>query len=360
MTDNKHIDLESLDVNYQSYVGGKADLSLLKEASRYGIELDELETTNISSNKAIMPEQDKPQQKREQFFWQELDVNLKDIVNLLMDSSERPIIIVSDDKLQYLNPVALGILELLSYKSVIDTPFLTYVDRSDWNSLTTNIGEMLTSAKKQKIRLRSSKGKLSNIEFQAIYLPDSKHFSFILVGEHQNKTSSNFNSLYDDLTGLPNFFLFEDRVQMAINNENHKDSRSHKNIIAVIGINIDNIETFRKLHLEDFIVKKMANTLVLSLNKAYTISKGLKYHFWIMMPNLSSFQELDRELLKLMAIFRDGVSDNFNNHELLVSVGVSTFPNPARSAKKIMEQSLEALKEAQTDTQKSSVVKFRL
>ena len=359
MTDNKLMDLETLASDYQPYVDEKPDLSLLKEASRYGVNLSELEDADAKSDKAIMPEQSKPQ-KKDQAFWRELDVNLKDIADLLMDSSERPIIMVSDDKLQYLNPVALSILELPSYKSIVETPFLTYVDRSDWNNLTTNIGEMLTSAQKQKIKLRSAKGKLTNIEFQAIYLPDSKHFSFILVGEHQNKKNNNFNNLYDDLTGLPNFFLFEDRVQMAINNENYKDARSHKNIIAVVGININNIEVFRKLHLEDFIIKKLANTLVLSLNKAYTISRGLKYPFWIMMPNISNFQELDVELKKLLAIFNDGISDNFNNHELIVSIGVSSFPNPARSAKKLMEQSISALKEAQTDTQKSSIVKFTL
>ena len=42
------------------------------------------------------------------------------------------------------------------------------------------------------------------------------------------------------------------------------------------------------------------------------------------------------------------------HHELLFSVGVSSFPYPARSAKKTIEQTIIAIKEAQAN-QKSSV-----
>ena len=196
--------------------------------------------------------------------------------------------------------------------------------------------------------MRTAKGKIVPLEFQAIYLPDSSHFSFILVSTHLSKASRPFfNNLYDDLTGLPNFFLFEDRVQTAVNNENYKDARLPKDLIAVLAVNIENMENFRKLHLEEFVLKKMAGTLVLSLKKNYTVARGLKYSLWILMPDLANGYELDLELKKLRSIFNEGVSDNFTTHELVVKLGVSVFPNPARSSKKLIEQAIFALKKAQ-------------
>lgn len=318
---------------------------LLAQAPQYGIDLDALENPqgvqlareeNISSDSV-----DKP-------FWHNLDIKLGDLLNPLLNDSERPMVLVSDDRIVYCNQAIMQLLDIKNSKAVIGEPFLSFVDREDWNLLTTNIGEMLTSSKKQRIRLKSAAAKIVPIEFQAIYLPDSTHFSFILVGGHASKANKPFfNNLYDDLTGLPNFFLFEDRVQMAVNNENYKDARLPKDLIAVLAVSIENMESFRKMHLEDFIYKKLANMLVLSLKKNYTVARGLKYPLWILMPDLANGYELDMELKKLRNLFKEGVSDNFTTHELHVNIGVSVFPNPARSAKKLVEQAIAALKTAQ-------------
>lgn len=347
---NIRTDFADLDGNLNSEVPAGVDLSLLKDASRYGINLDALEDAGSMVPVAEMPKQQNLKKQKKE-FWQDLDVRLNDIVNLIMNSSERPIVIVSDDRVVYCNAAAMQVLDIKDIRLAENEPFLSFVDKEDWNLLTSSIGEMLTSAKKQKIRLRSLKGKVVPIEFQAIYLPVTEHFSFILVGGHVNKsTRPFFNNLYDDLTGLPNFFLFEDRVQMAVNNENYKDSRLPNDLIAVAAVTIDNIEAFRRLHLEDFALEKLANTLVLSLKKNYTVARGLKYPFWILMPGLMNNYELDLEMKKLMAIFKEGISDNFTTHDLVVSLGVSVFPNPARSAKKLIEQAIEALKKAQEET----------
>ncbi len=357
MTDNStEINTDDLDGGGNLSKVSAADLSVLKQAADYGVNLEELENPISQTVPVELPQQQKAKVK-EHYFWQDMDVNLNDIVNLVMNTSERPIIMVSDDRAVYFNYTAMQMLDIKNMRTVVDEPFLSFVDKEDWNVLTSNIGEMLTSAKKQLIRLRSLKGKPVQVEFQAIYLPDSKRFSFILVGGHQNKsTKPFFNNLYDDLTGLPNFFLFEDRVQMAVNNENYKDARLPKDLIAVAAVSIDNMEMFRKLRLEDFVLKKISNTLALSLKKNYTVARGLKYPFWILMPDVANNYDLDAELKKLMYIFKEGVSDNFTTHDLIVSVGVSVFPNPARSAKKLIEQAIEGAKEAQNNSESSLVL----
>ncbi len=319
--------------------------AMLVQASQYGIDLDQLEKPG---GVALVREKNIGYAEGEKPFWYGLDVKLGDLQHPLLDGSERPILLISDDKVVYCNNAAMQVLNIKNSKQIVGEPFLSFVDREDWTVLTSNIGEMLTAFKKQRVRMKTAVGKMIPIEFQAIYLPDSTHFSFILVGGRLSKDDKPFfNNLYDDLTGLPNFFLFEDRVQMAVNNENYKDARRPKDLIAVMAVSIENLDSFRKMHLDDFVFKKLANTLVLSLKKNYTVARGLKYPLWILMPDLANGYELDLELKKLRNLFKEGVSDNFTTHELHVNIGVSVFPNPARSAKKLIEQAIAALKVAQ-------------
>lgn len=346
------LNLAALEGNNQLKPAVINDNAILHDAGKYNINLDDLE------NFAVEPQQPealnttddlKAGQSKQRYFWQDMDVNLAEVVKKVLASSERAVFMVSDDKIAYINRAAMEMLELDSFKLILGQPFLTYVDKADWNILAENIGEMLTEGKNQKITLRSPTGKINQIDFTAIYLPDPQQFSFILIGAHPQKAEvpQAFSSLYDELTGLPNFFLFEDRVQTAVNNESYKDIRMPKGMIGVAAVCIENLENLRKLHLENFALKKLANTLVLSLRKNATIARGLKYNFWILMPDIANEQILNMEIEKLQSVFKDGISDNFTTHELVVSIGMSVFPNPAHSAKRLIEQAISAVKKAQ-------------
>lgn len=326
------------------------DLSMLDNAGKYNIDLNSLEA--VSSDRS-----------REQFVskekqpdaWRKLDVSLSDMVNMVLATSERPTFLIRDDKLVYLNPAAMSLLEIGPDKDVVGNNFLNLVAKESWNLLAENIGEMLTNAKSLRIKLKTMSGKLIPMTFQAIYLSEIEHFSFILLGEHAKKVvKPTFNNLYDDLTGLPNFFLFEDRVQVAVSLENAKENIRDRNMIAVAAVNIDNIEAFRKMHIEDMVIKKAANNLVLNLSKSATVSLGLKYNFWILLPGLKNKSEVNHEIRRISEVLNEGVSDNFTRHELLFSIGVSVFPHPGHSAKKLIEQAITAIKKAQTNSKSST------
>ena len=123
--------------------------------------------------------------------------------------------------------------------------------------------------------------------------------------------------MYDDLTGLVNYYLFEDRLQTAINNENHKDVRFKRNKIVVLGINIDN----------------------------YTVARGIRYTFWIMMTNLNSQEEIELELSKIRTIFR---TQTQNGEKVITSMGVSMYIGQDIKAKNLVEEAIIALQRAQT------------
>ena len=327
------------------------DLSVLDDAEKYNINLDSLEIVDKAKEK-------QKKVSSEVKILGNLDISLSEIIDIIISSSERPTFIVRDDNLVYINSAAMQHLDINIEKEVIGTKFFNLVAQEDWNTLAENIGEMLTNSKELRIRLKSATGKIRPMTFRAIYLSEIDHFSFVLIGEHIKKsTKPSFNNLYDDITGLPNFFLFEDRVQVAISLENAKEDARDQNMIAVISVNIDNIETFRKMHIEDTVVKKVANNLVLNLPKNATVALGLKYHFWIMLPGLRNRMDVNREIRHIYELLNEGVSDNFTRHELLFSIGASSFPNPGHSTKKVIEQAISAVKKAQTNP-KSSVEFF--
>lgn len=291
---------------------------------------------------------------QEHNFISEADIRLDDVIKKVFESSERPVIIVSDDKVEYVNKTAQKILEA-EEKDILGQNFFSFVDEDDWNKLAENIGVMLTDGKNVRANLKSAEGKLYNVGIEAIYLPDARHFSFILIGQEraevlpQEKAAERPTALnlYDEVTGLPSFYLFEDRVQMAINYENYKDSRLRKNMVAVIAVSIDNIFVLRQQGIADFVLKKLASKLVLSLKKNYTVARGMAYEFWIMMNDISSMGDLDLEMRKLNAIFMEGVSDNITEHTINTSIGISIFPTIAKSAKKLLEQTIKATKKSQ-------------
>ncbi|MBQ8630929.1 MAG: diguanylate cyclase [Alphaproteobacteria bacterium] len=289
-------------------------------------------------------------------FIKEADVRLDDIIKKFFSNSERPVVIVSDDKIEYANETMQKILEA-GENEIVGQNFFSFVAEEDWNRLAENIGVMLTDGKKVNADLKSKNGKLYNVGLEAIYLPDARRFSFILIGQNRFEAGAGIQersaekpavlNLYDEVTGLPSFYLFEDRVQMAINYENYKDSRLRKNMVAVIAVSIDNIFVLRQQGIADFVLKKLASKLVLSLKKNYTVARGMAYEFWIMMNDISSMGDLDLEMRKLNAIFMEGVSDNITEHNVNTSIGVSIFPTVAKSAKKLLEQTIKATKKSQ-------------
>lgn len=78
--------------------------------------------------------------------------------------------------------------------------------------------------------------------------------------------------MYDDLTGLVSYYLFEDRLQTAINNESHRDIRLKRNKIIVLGINVDNYNFFDS---PDGIIKEMAERMLMYLPANYTVARGI-------------------------------------------------------------------------------------
>lgn len=272
--------------------------------------------------------------------WGNIWANMGDVAVKIFEYSDRPVIIIRDDKIAYMNKTAMAILELTGAEEIIGQSFWTYVDKQDWNLMAENIGPMLTEDKIVEVRLRTYKERIYKIKFQALYLEDEQHFTFVLIGNRKIKYNP-AAGLYDAVTGLPNFYLFEDRVQIAVNNEKYKDIRQRKNMMAVLGVSIDNLEELKKVNMVDFVLKKLASKLVFRLKKSYTIARGLKYQFWILINDFNNEHDLEVEIEKIKAIFDEPVSGNYMDYNILTSFGRSVYPDDAQTANKLIELAIE-------------------
>ena len=339
VSDN-NIVLPEKKVANEDYVFGVDDLENLSEP---------VKVVATPQKRILVNSDENDKELKESAFLRDTDVCLRDIVEKVFHRSERIFVIVRDDKIEYANKAFLKLLGIKSETEILQQKFLKFVARSDWNFLVQNIGALITNNEAMEINLVSQTNKSVKVKFEAMYLPDNLHFTFILIGEKNVGNSVALKGMYDSLTGLPNFYLFEDRVQVCVNYENYKDVRQKRNIIAVVGIAIDNFEALKSLGIHELILRKLAEKLVLSVKKTYTVGSGLKYHFWILLPDISDEETLKLELAKIQAVCKEPVADNFTTHELSVSIGVSIFPEPATSAKKLIEQAILSLQKAQKE-----------
>ena len=341
------------DVDEASETVSTAEPGLLSEARAYHVDLDGLEDVEKTAAAAVTVQAGIERNTAgavKAADFEEIDIKLSDLVDKVFELSHRPYVIVCDDKIEYMNKAALELTGAADIGQVLHHNFLEFVVKEDWNKLAENIGVMLTDDAEAEFMMKSLLNRLTRVRMRAIYVPDSQHFSFILVGvppENISASAGNVINMFDGATGLPNFYLFEDRVQVAVNNENYKDIRQPKNMIAVLAVSLDNLQNLKQAKMDEFVIKKLASRLVLGLPRHYTVARGLKYQFWIMMNDLSSEAELEVEAAKVRAMFDEPVADNFTEHFVHASIGISVFPKPAKSAKKLIEQALSAVSEAQ-------------
>ena len=337
----------------------KPNLNILSKAPELSVDLDTIESFDDKgafSHRRISPlsaisslnvlnDQNAPRSVKLKNEWGTFSLTLNDAVLKIFELSDRPFIIVRDDKVAYLNNTALAILEIQNEQDILGFSFWNFVDKQDWEMLAQNIGAMLTDDKILQTRLKTAKDRIYKINLQAMYIDDAEHFTFALVGDRKVKYNPGAG-LYDAVTGLPNFYLFEDRVQIAVNNEKYKDIRQRKNMMAVLGVSIDNMEELKEANMVDFVLKKLASKLVFRLKKSYTVARGLKFPFWILINDFNNEHDLEVELEKIKAIFDEPVVGNYMDYNLTTSFGYSIYPNNAKTANKLIETAIDAIRTA--------------
>ena len=135
-------------------------------------------------------------------------------------------------------------------------------------------------------------------------------------------------------------------MQIAVNNEKYKDVRQRKNLMAILGVSIDNMDELKEVNMVDFVLKKLASKLVFRLKKTYTIARGLKFQFWFLINDFNNEHDLEVEIEKIKAIFDEPVAGNYMEYNISTSLGYSIYPTNAKTSNKLIELAVEAIRTA--------------
>lgn len=285
----------------------------------------------------------------------DMDIYIPDAIRGIFEKFDRPVIIVCDDNIEYVNKAFLKMMGYSNSNKIINEKFLKFVSHDDWNFIAENIGDILTGNNTLEIRMLNANFKSIKITFDTVYLEDKQHFCFILIGKPIEVKVSTSTLLYDEKIGLPKFGLYEYSVQKAIDYEAHKDISIKKSKVVVCAIAIKNYVNLKNDGQIDFVLQRMAEKLLLSTNKLYTIATGTKFPFWLLMPDMHSDVEIEQELMNIQSLLNQPIYNQQLRYDVSVSFGVSVYPNEAQSAKKIINQAEMALAKAMKDKQSSIV-----
>ena len=165
------------------------------------------------------------------------------------------------------------------------------------------------------------------------------------------------DGMYDELTGIPSFNLYEDRLQVALTNEKVKDQRMRRLKIAVVGIYIENFAELSGERIKRQILKKNAEALVSALPLNYTVARGINYQFWLMMPYLSTKADAEVMVEKVRDALIGKISDGGKDVRLKYKIGISLFEhNPDDTVTTMVGKAIYALQKAKAG--KKDVVYF--
>ncbi len=361
-------DLELL--SDEQIVANKAEL---QEAAQYHINLDDLESVDplledINDSTYVQEEQyekQKEQSPEEQTPTEDITLNmeevyipLKDMMRKIFRRALRPVVIISDDKIAYANPAFLKILGKESGYEVLGENFWEFVSPEYWDSLSQGIGEILNSNQTLPVGIKTAAGHVERINVDAVYIPDDHTFSFILIGVPIEPKAKIISGLYDEATGLPNYYLLEDRVNMAINSKPMQQKLSlGKALAALICIEIENMENFARIGNAEQIFKRLLERILTSIDKQYSFACGKNNNqYWLFIPEIENYEKLVTEVDHLKGLFDAPIEEEYTAYHVKNSFGVSVYPEPATSAKKLFEQAELSVKKALKDGGERTII----
>lgn len=133
-----------------------------------------------------------------------------------------------------------------------------------------------------------------------------------------------FLAYYDNLTTLPNRFLFSDRVNQAI-----ELSKRTTSFVCVMFIDLDNFKSVNDTigHKGgDKLLKKVADSLVRVLRKNDTVARFGGDEFMIMLSNISDIDFVTKIADKIMKIFSEPFVVNDQEFLVTASGGIAISP----------------------------------
>ena len=169
-----------------------------------------------------------------------------------------------------------------------------------------------------------------------------------LVCESLNKVDTEkeieFMAYYDNLTGIPNRFLFKDRVKSAISL-----AERNEKLISIMFIDLDNFKSVNDTmghDAGDYLLKEVANVLSKTVRKIDTVARFGGDEFMIMLNNIENQNDISKVAENVMRIFSKPFILSEQEFFITASAGIATFPIDGENPDTLIKNADTAMYEA--------------
>ena len=150
-----------------------------------------------------------------------------------------------------------------------------------------------------------------------------------------------FAAMYDDLTGLPNRALFQDRLNQSVKfSQRNRFKNEEKWKIVVMLIDLDNFQFFNSHYgcsQGDFIVQQIADRIQKVIRKSDTVARIEGGKFMLIFANVTCKKDVDFLGRKMMRVFSEPFQLSEECVQTTASIGISYFPDDGEDCQSLMQ-----------------------
>lgn len=150
-----------------------------------------------------------------------------------------------------------------------------------------------------------------------------------------------FLATHDNLTGLPNRFLFFDRLDQTI-----KKSRRLKNCFALLFIDLDDFKRINDSfgHVTgDEVLQKVADFLAQTVRDSDTVARLAGDEFMIILDNVRSTSDVEAITQKTLRAISQPIETKPATIVMTASIGISLFPDHGEDAEILLRKADTAM-----------------
>ena len=151
---------------------------------------------------------------------------------------------------------------------------------------------------------------------------------------------------YDQLTGLANRALFQDRLEQAV-----ASARRNRQRLAVLFLDLDEFKVIndRLGHLAgDALLRLAAQRIGTCLRKSDTGARLGGDEFAILLTNLADETDAVRLAERVLALVRQPIPLKGRDHLITASIGIASFPRDAGTAEELVKRADTAMYQAKS------------
>jgi len=152
---------------------------------------------------------------------------------------------------------------------------------------------------------------------------------------------------HDALTGLPNRFLLQDRIEQALQN-----ARSSHGQVAMLLIHLDNLKAISDSFgqsVSDELLREVSSRLTACSQAVDTVSRQRGEEFIILLPDVNGVDAIGALTVRLLSAVSAPFSIQANRYDLSASIGISVFPDDSHNLDSLYHHADSAMCQARQE-----------